>query len=440
MELQRYTNPQMGAIWSAQRKVDLWWQVELAVCEAWAEVGRVPKEVLPGLHEGRVDLALMAEYEKQTDHDVIAFIRAVTDSLPDRDAARYVHLGLTSSDVVDTALALQMKEALALILEDVTNLRVTLAAVALEHKHTAMMGRTHGVHAEPTTFGLKLLGWYAELGRHHDRLEAVMRDAATGKISGAVGTHANVPPEVEADALTRLGLEVDPVSTQVVARDRHAAVLNSLALLASSLDKFATEIRHLARTEVREVEEPFGEAQQGSSAMPHKRNPHKSERVSGLARVVRGFAVTGMEDVALWHERDISHSSAERIILPGAFILADYMLRQMDGILGGLRVYPARMLRNLEATGGMIHSQGVMLALTEAGLERQSAYKIVQRHAMEVWEAHARGEDGPAFVERLLADPEVTTHLSAERLQEIMALDKHLMHIDAAYRRAGLEA
>jgi adenylosuccinate lyase len=440
MELARYTNPEMGAVWSAQHKVDLWWQVELAACEAWAEAGRIPAEVLPTLREGRVDLALMAEYEQQSDHDVIAFLRAAADSLPDRDASRYVHLGLTSSDVVDTALAMQMRDAASLILERITALRVTLAALALEHKHTPMMGRTHGVHAEPTTFGLKLLGWYAEMGRHHDRAEVAMRDAATGKISGAVGTHANVPPEVEADALGRLGLEVDPVSTQVVGRDRHAALLNALALLASSLDKFATEIRHLARTEVREVEEPFGEAQQGSSAMPHKRNPHKSERISGLARVVRGFAITGMEDVALWHERDISHSSAERLILPGAFILVDYMLTQMDGILRGLRVYPARMLRNLEATGGMIHSQGVMLALTEAGLERQSAYKVVQRHAMEVWEAHARGEDGPTFIDRLLADPQVTNHLSADRLTEIMSLGRHLGHIDEAFRRVGLES
>ena len=439
MELSRYTNPKMGAVWSTQRKVDLWWQVEVAVCESWAEVARVPKKVLPILREGKVDLALMAEYEAQSDHDVIAFLRAATDSLSDRDAARYVHLGLTSSDVVDTALAMQMKEAMALILEGATNLRVTLAALALEHKHTPTIGRTHGVHAEPTTFGLKLLGWYAELGRHHDRLEAAVTDVAVGKISGAVGTHANVPPEVEADALGRLGLGVDSVSTQVVGRDRHAAALNALALLASSLDKFATEIRHLARTEVREVEEPFGEEQQGSSAMPHKRNPHKSERISGLARVVRGFAVTGMEDVALWHERDISHSSAERIILPGAFILVDYMLSQLDGILGGLRVYPARMKRNMESTGGLIHSQGVLLALTEAGVERQSAYKIIQRHAMEVWEGHSRGEEGPTFIERLLADPEVTTHLSPERVQEIMGLERHLAHIDEAYRRVGLE-
>jgi len=315
--IDRYTTPQMGDVWSAQRKADLWWKVELAACEAWAERGEIPAEVLPGLRQGKVDLALMDEYEKQTDHDVIAFLRAVGDSLPDKDAARYVHLGLTSSDVVDTALALQIQEAIKLIIEDVQGVRVTLAALALEHKRTVMMGRTHGVHAEPTTFGFKLLVWYEEMGRHLHRLEALEKDIATGKISGAVGTHANVPPEVEEDALGRLGLAVDPVSTQIVQRDRHAAVLNALALVASSLDKFATEIRHLARTEVREVEEPFGEAQQGSSAMPHKRNPHKSERICGLARVVRGYALTGMEDVALWHERDISHSSAERIILPG---------------------------------------------------------------------------------------------------------------------------
>lgn len=439
MNIDRYTNPRMGRIWSAQHKVDLWWQVELAVSEAWAARGEVPPEVLPVLRQGKVDLALMAEYEKQTDHDVIAFIRAVTDSLPDKDAARYVHLGLTSSDVVDTALALQIKEAMQVIIEDVTNLRVTLAASALEHKNTVMIGRTHGVHAEPTTFGLKLLVWYDEMGRHLHRLEAVMKDVAAGKISGAVGTHANVPPEVEDDVMSRLGLATDPVSTQIVQRDRHAATINALALLASSLDKFATEIRHLARTEVREVEEPFGAAQQGSSAMPHKRNPHKSERISGLARVVRGFALTGMEDVTLWHERDISHSSAERVIFPGAFILTDYMLTQFDSIMRGLRVFPGRMKRNLELTGGLIFSQPVMLALTEKGLDRQVAYKIVQGHAMDVWEQDAAGETGPTFYERLLEDTRVTSVIPPDELQQYFSLERHLAHLDDAYKRVGLE-
>ncbi|MFL5735079.1 MAG: adenylosuccinate lyase [Chloroflexia bacterium] len=440
MSIDRYTNPRMGEIWSAQRKVDLWWQVELAVCEAWAEQGEVPREALPVLREGKVDLKLMAEYEKQSDHDVIAFLRAAADSLSDKDMARYVHVGLTSSDVVDTALGLQVHQAMALIREDVAAVRVTLAALALEHKHTVMIGRTHGVHAEPTTFGLKLLVWYDEMGRHLHRLEAAEKDIATGKISGAVGTHANVPPEVEADALGRLGLAVDPVSTQIVQRDRHAASLNALALVASSLDKFATEIRHLARTEVREVEEPFGAAQQGSSAMPHKRNPHKSERICGLARVVRGYAMSGMEDVALWHERDISHSSAERIILPGAFILLDYMLSQFDGIMRGLNIYPGRMIRNLEQTGGLIFSQAVLLALTESGLDRQAAYKIVQRHAMQVWEQDSRGETGPTFIDLLRADPEVTGRLSDEDLKDLFSLERHLAHVDEAYRRVGLEA
>ncbi|MDQ3705104.1 MAG: adenylosuccinate lyase [Chloroflexota bacterium] len=440
MDLNRYTNPAMGAIWSAQRKVDLWWKVEVAVAEAWAERGRVPGEVLPILREGKVDLGLMSEYEKSTDHDVIAFLKAAGDSLSDPDAARYVHLGLTSSDVIDTALALQLKEAMDLILSDVEDVRVTLAALALEHKHTVMIGRTHGVHAEPTTFGLKVLVWYDEMGRHLHRLEAARTDIATGKISGAVGTHANVPPDLEADALTRLGLATDPVSTQIVQRDRHAAVLNALALLASSLDKFATEIRHLARTEVREVEEPFGAAQQGSSAMPHKRNPHKSERISGLARVVRGFAITGMENVALWHERDISHSSGERLILPGAFILVDYMLRQFDSIVGNLNIYPGRMRRNLELTGGLVFSQPVMLALTESGLDRQAAYKIVQRHAMSVWDLDAKGETGPTFLERLMSDDEVMERLTQEQLREITSLERHLAYLDEAYRRVGLES
>ena len=439
MNIERYTNPRMGAVWSAQTKVDLWWQVEVAVCEAWAVRGRVPAEALAVLREGKVDLRLMSEYEKQTDHDVIAFIKAATDSLSDRDAARYVHLGLTSSDVVDTALALQIREAMDLIIEDVEGLRVTLAAVALEHKHTVMIGRTHGVHAEPTTFGLKVLMWYDEMGRHLQRLEAARKDIAVGKISGAVGTHANVPPEVEEDALRRLGLGTDPVSTQIVQRDRHSAVLNTLALLASSLDKFATEIRHLQRTEVREVEEPFGESQQGSSAMPHKRNPHKSERISGLARVVRGFAVTGMEDVALWHERDISHSSAERMIFPGAFILCDYMLGQFDAIMNGLNVYPGRMKRNLELTGGLVFSQPVMLALTESGMDRQEAYKIVQRYAMEVWEADARGESGPTFLERIHRDPEVRARIPDDELRDLVSVERHLEYVDAAYKRVGLE-
>lgn len=438
MDLNRYTNPQMGAVWSAQHKVDLWWRVELAVSEAWAERGRVPAEVLPILRGGKVDLSLMAEYEKSADHDVIAFLKAAADSLSDPDAARYVHLGLTSSDVVDTALALQLKEAMELILRDVASTRAILAALALEHKHTLMMGRTHGVHAEPTTFGLKALVWYDEMGRHLHRLEAAANDIAYGKISGAVGTHANVPPDLEEDALARLGLSTDPVSTQIVQRDRHAAVMNALALLASSLDKFATEIRHLARTEVREVEEPFGAAQQGSSAMPHKRNPHKSERISGLARVVRGFALTGMEDVPLWHERDISHSSAERLILPGAFILVDYMLRQFDGIAARLNVYPGRMRRNIDLTGGLIFSQPLMLALTESGMDRQAAYKIVQRHAMAVWELHASGESGPSFIDRIMGEPEVAKRISAVQLEEITSLERHLAYVDEAFARVGL--
>ena len=440
MNIDRYTNPKMGAIWSAQHKVNLWWQVEVAVCEAWAEQGRVPADVLPILREGKIDLAKMNEYEKQTDHDVIAFLKAATDSLSDPDAARYVHLGLTSSDVVDTAFALQIKEAMQIILDDVESLRVTLAALALEHKHTVMIGRSHGVHAEPTTFGLKVLMWYDEIGRHVQRLKAAMADVATGKISGAVGTHANVPPSLEDNALQRLGLAVDPVSTQIVQRDRHAAVINALALLASSLDKFATEIRHLARTEVREVEEPFGAAQQGSSAMPHKRNPHKSERISGLARVLRGFALTGMEDIPLWHERDISHSSAERVIFPGAFILADYMLTQMDAILSDLNVYPGRMKRNLEMTGGLIFSQPIMLALTESGLDRQVAYKIVQKHAMAVWDADTSGEPGPTFIERISQDPEVQSRLTTDQLRELTGLERHLQYVNDAFRRVGLEA
>lgn len=438
MSISRYTLPEMAAIWSPQAKVDAWLQVELAVCDAWAERGEIPAAALPAIHRAHADLQRIEALEAETDHDVIAFLRAVGETVGEE--ARWIHLGLTSSDVVDTGLALQARAACDQILQRLTDCDLALVEQALRHKDTLMIGRTHGIHAEPMTFGLKLLGWLAELRRQRDRLHVARTDIATGKISGAVGTHANVPPEVEEDVCARLGLAVDPVSTQIVQRDRHAALLNTLALLASSMDRWATEIRHLARTEVREVEEPFGRLQQGSSAMPHKRNPHKSERLSGLARVVRGYAVTGLENITLWHERDISHSSAERIIFPDAFTLVDYMLHSFTGLVRGLEVYPGRMRRNLESSGGLIFSQQILLALVERGLDRQEAYKLVQRAARAVTDADAAGTPGPTFVEILSADPEVTIHLSPDALHALMDVSYHLKHIDAAYRRLGLES
>jgi adenylosuccinate lyase len=437
MSISRYTLPDMAAIWSPQAKVDAWLQVELAVCDAWAAHGEIPAAALPALHRATADLKRIDELEAETDHDVIAFLRAVGETVGEE--ARWLHLGLTSSDVVDTGLALQARAACDQILHRLTDCDLALVEQALHHKDTLMIGRTHGVHAEPLTFGFKLLGWLAELRRQRDRLQLARADIATGKISGAVGTHANVPPEVEEDVCARLGLAVDPVSTQIVQRDRHAALIGTLALLATSIEKWATEIRHLARTEVREVEEPFGNRQQGSSAMPHKRNPHKSERLAGLARVVRGYALTALEDVPLWHERDISHSSAERIIFPDAFTLVDYMLHSFTGIVRGLEVYPGRMRRNLEASGGLIFSQQILLALVEHGLDRQAAYKLVQRAARAVADAEAAGTPGPTFVERLSADPEVTAVLTPADLTALMDVSYHLKHIDAAYRRLGLE-
>jgi adenylosuccinate lyase len=438
MVIERYTTPEMAAIWTARAKVDAWLRVELAVCDAWAARGAIPAEALPVLHKASINLDRMQALEAETDHDMIAFLRAVGETVG--DAARYLHIGLTSSDIVDTGLALQARDACDQVLRRMTDLDLALMEQALHYKDTPMMGRTHGVHAEPITFGLKLAGWLAELRRQRARLQAARAEIATGKISGAVGTHANVPPDLEEAVCARLELAVDPVSTQIVGRDRHAFLLEVLALLATAIDRWATEIRHLARTEVREVEEPFGRQQQGSSAMPHKRNPHKSERLSGLARVVRGYALAGLENVPLWHERDISHSSAERLILPGAFTLVDYMLFSLTNIIRNLDVYPARMRRNLEASGGLVFSQQVLLALVERGLDRQEAYKLVQRAALAVTRADAAGEPGPSFVERLAADPEVTAHLSPDELAGLLDLGYHLKHIDVAFRRLGIEA
>jgi adenylosuccinate lyase len=428
--IEKYTRPQMAAIWSEERKIALWLKVEIAVCEAWAEEGVVPHEALPAIRNARVDLDRMREIERETEHDVIAFLRAAGETVG--EDARWIHLGLTSSDVIDTALSLQTLEAIDLLLADVDSLREAVGALALKHKDTPQIGRTHGIHAEPLTFGLKLAGWYDELARARARLEHCREEMAVGAISGAVGTHANVPPTVEERVCERLGLRPDPVSTQIIGRDRHAMFIGTLAVIASSLDRFSTEIRHLQRTEVAEVAEPFGAGQQGSSAMPHKRNPILTERVSGLARIIRGFAVAQLESVTLWHERDISNSSVERIVFPDACTLLDYLFGLTERIVRGLDVYPARMQRNLESTRGIIYSQRVMLTLTEGGMDRQAAYKIVQRAAMRAW-----AEETPLY-DLLAAESAVAERLSPEALRALFEPDFHLRFVDDAFRRVGL--
>ncbi len=428
--IERYTLPEMGAIWGEQRKIDHWLAVEVAVCEAWARRGVIPQDAMPAIRGASCDLQRMKEIERETDHDVIAFLRATGETVG--DAARFIHLGLTSSDVIDTALAIQVVEAADLLLRRIDEAIDAVGKQAIAHRSTLMIGRTHGVHAEPITFGFKLAVWYDELRRARIRLAAARETMAVGKISGAVGTHANVPPDLEEDVCQQLGLNVDPVSTQIIQRDRHAEFMTALAVLASSLDKFAVEIRHLARTEVRELEEPFDPGNQGSSAMPHKRNPHESERISGLARLVRGYAVTAMENVVLWHERDISNSSAERVIFPDACILVDYMLHLFTDLVTNWVVYPERMYANLESTGGAIFSQRAMLALVEAGLDRQVAYKLIQKNAMRAW------DDGGHLRDYLRDEAEIATLLSPQQIDELFDYEYHLRHVDVAFERLGL--
>jgi adenylosuccinate lyase len=422
----------MGRLWSDQYRYDQWLRVELAVCEAWTATGAIPSEDMELLRPATVSADRVAEIERETDHDVIAFLRAAGESVgPER---RWLHLGLTSSDVVDTALSLTLVDAGELLCGQLERLETVLVDLALRYKDTPTIGRTHGVHAEPTTFGFKLLVWLDETRRNLRRLSAAVEELRTGKLSGAVGTHANVPPEIEEHALQDLGLRPAPVATQVLGRDLHAQFLNTLAVIGACLEKYATEVRHLQRTEVREVEQPFGARQQGSSAMPHKRNPEKMERVAGLARMLRGYASTGLENVALWHERDISHSSTERITLPGACTLLYYMLHLMIDNLRDLRVYPEKMLQNLDLTHGLVYSQRVLLSLVDAGLDRQEAYKLVQGHAMQSWET------GADFRQLLSQDERVSTVLGRERLAEAFSLEPHLRHVSAGYARMGLEA
>ncbi len=427
----RYTRPEMGGLWSDDAKYAQWLRVELVVCEVYAKPGQIPAESMARIRvRARVDARRIQEIEVRVRHDVIAFLTSLEEAIG--EDSRFVHLGLTSSDVVDTALALTLVEAADRLLAGVDALRGALRALALQHRDTLMVGRTHGVHAEPTTFGLKVAGWYAEAGRNRDRLERARETVRVGKISGAVGTFAHVPPEVEAKVCRALGLEPAPVSTQILQRDRHAEFVTVCAIVGGSLEKIATEIRSLQRTEILELEEPFTEGQRGSSAMPHKRNPVSSEQVAGLARVLRGHAGAALEDIALWHERDISHSSVERIILPDATILLDYLLTQTVRLLEGLVVHPDRMRENLERSYGLVYSQRVLLALTEAGLARQAAYGIVQRVAMRAW------SERRAFQQCLEEEREVTTRVPADALKACFDPAWYIRHVDAVFRRLGL--
>ncbi|MDA8218974.1 MAG: adenylosuccinate lyase [Dehalococcoidales bacterium] len=429
--IERYSRPAMKRVWSPENRLDKWLAIEVAVCVAWAELEVVPREALPRIRQARYDMKRMAELEEETQHEVTAFLRSVAPSVGPE--ARYIHLGLTSSDIMDTGLAMQMVDATALLQVGVDRLLKVLERMAVAHRSTLMIGRTHGVHAEPITFGLKLAIWVDEMRRNAKRLAEAGEQIAVGKISGAVGTHASVPPFVEEFACQRLGLKAAPASSQIIQRDRHAYFLCTLAVIASSLDKMATEIRGLQRTEVLEAEEPFGEGQQGSSAMPHKRNPVLSERVSGLARVIRGNAMTGLENVALWHERDISHSSAERVIIPDACLALDYILALFTGVMEGLQVYPENMAKNINLTHGLVFSQRVLLALIEKGLSRQDAYEMVQRNAMRAW----RGEG--EFLDLLRADAEVRSHLSEEELSGLFDYQYFLRYVDIAFERLGLQ-
>src|SRR5690348_6630136 len=423
----------MRAVWSDQHKYELWLRIEILACEAWATLGRIPTAALPKIRQGTFDAARIAEVEARVGHDVIAFLTVLNESIGQPEA-RYVHLGMTSQDLNDTAMAVQMVESVRLIVRDFAAVREAAAELAIKHRRTLMAGRTHGIVAEPITFGFKVAGWVAELDRSIARLEEAAKDAGVGRVSGAVGTHATVDPAVEEHVCRKLGLKVDVVSTQVVARDRHAAFMAALAAAAGTLERIATEIRHLQRSEISEAFEPFGKEQKGSSAMPHKRNPVLTERVCGLARVVRGQMVTAFENTALWHERDISHSSAERVVFPDACSLVDYMALEMSKVLRGLEVRPDRMLANLEFAGGVVFSQRVLLALVESGMSREDAYLIVQTAAMQAMEPGGMG-----FRELLENNADVVQRIGP-MLATVFDPWAGLEHTDIAYERLGLGA
>jgi len=422
----------MRQLWSDERKFEIWLEIETLACEAMAELGQIPKEDAAEIRKkARFSIPEIAEIEKRTNHDVIAFLENVAASVG--PAARWMHQGLTSSDILDTTLAVQLVEACGILAEDLAALRTAVAAQARRYKMTPMIGRSHGIHAEPITFGLKLALMYDEFGRAEERLGQTKERVRVGKLSGAVGTHAHLDPAIEQKVCERLGLKAARISTQIIQRDRHAEFGTTLALIASSIDRWATEFRHLQRTEVLEVEEFFAEGQKGSSAMPHKRNPITGERLSGLARVLRGNAVVGLENVALWHERDISHSSAERIVLPDSSILLDYMLAKLTELVDGLQVYPERMQRNLESSKGLYFSQSLLLALTRKGAERKSAYEAVQRAAMQTW----KGSE--SFAQNAKGEPDIIARLSESEIDALCSLDVHLRHVDETFRAVGLD-
>jgi len=429
--ISRYTLPQMERLWSDANRLAVMLEVELQVLEAQSQIGIVPKKAVADIRrKTRINLKRIQQREAKTQHDVIAFIESLEEQVGPH--GRYLHFGLTSSDVLDTSLAVLLREATEILLKDLRGLRSALASQARRHKRTLTIGRTHGVHAEPTTFGLKLAVYYDEFGRHLKHLEQAKREISVGKISGAVGTFANVDPRVERQVCNKLGLAAAPISTQIIQRDLHADYVSRLAMIGSSLEKLATEIRHLQRSEVREAEEPFGKGQKGSSAMPHKKNPITCERISGFGRLLRGYAVAAMENIPLWHERDISHSSVERIILPDATTALNYALNAMTRVIAGLVVHPKRMRANLESTGGVVYSGQVLLALMRQGLSRRQAYEKVQHCALKAW------RNGDSFTEALKQDSAIRQHLSLAVLKRCSDPAAHLRHVDRIFKRVGL--
>ncbi len=430
--IERYTLPEMGNLWTDAYKLKTWLDVEIAVCEAQAELGYIPAAAVEEIKaKANFDPQRVLEIEAEVRHDVIAFLTNVNEYVG--DAGRYIHLGLTSSDVLDTALALQLVASLDLILERLEDLIQTLRYQAQQHRYTVMVGRSHGIHAEPITFGFKLAGWLAEVLRNRDRLVRLRQTIAVGKISGAVGTYANIDPRVEAIACQKLGLEPDTASTQVISRDRHAEYVQQLALLGASLERFAVEIRNLQRTDVLEVEEYFSKGQKGSSAMPHKRNPIRSERLTGMARIVRGHAVAALENVALWHERDISHSSVERVVFPDSCILTHFMLQEMTNLVKNLLIYPENMKRNMNVYGGVIFSQKVLLALVEKGMSREAAYQVVQGSAHQAW-----NQEGGNFEALIRQDPQVTQYLTPAEITTCFDPQEHLKNLEQIYQRLDI--
>lgn len=429
--IERYTRPEMGAIWTEENKFKAWLEVEILACEAWAELGDIPREDVEKIRaNASFNIDRIYEIEQETRHDVVAFTRAVSETLGEE--RKWVHYGLTSTDVVDTALSYLIKQANDILRKDIARFIEVIKKRALEHKYTVMMGRTHGVHAEPTTFGLKLALWYQEMLRNQERFEAAAQQIEFGKMSGAVGTYANIDPKVEAYVCENLGLQAAPISTQTLQRDRHAQYMSTLALIATSIEKFATEIRGLQKSEQREVEEAFGKGQKGSSAMPHKRNPIGSENMTGMARVIRGYMLTAYENVSLWHERDISHSSAERVIIPDATIALNYMLNRFANIVENLTVFPENMKRNMGRTFGLIYSQRILLALIDKGLTREEAYDTVQPLTARAWDEQTQ------FRPLVEANEVITSKLSPAEIEDCFDYNYHIARVDEIFERCGL--